>query len=93
MTKLQRNAPSKWLMGTMLGFGITPAELQSFAASESNGCGSLIMMMPPLDASAESPGRTRWIARSGEIGQPASPTVIGQHFHVPDLVEIDRHDE
>ena len=28
-----------------------------------------------------------------EYARSASPTVIGQHSHVPDLVEIGRHDE
>jgi hypothetical protein len=87
MTKLQRSAPSKWLMGTMLSFGITTAELQSLRVSENNDCHSLIVMMPPPDASAGSAGLSR------EYARPASPTVIGQHSHVPNLVEIGRHDE
>jgi hypothetical protein len=44
-------------MGTMLSFGVTPAELQSLTASENNGCDSLIVMTPPPDASAESPAQ------------------------------------
>src|ERR1700681_3907406 len=59
----------KMVDGTMLSFGGTPAELQSLTASENNGCDSLIVMTPPPDASAESPGQDHWSSSEHRVAQ------------------------